>query len=81
MIKAKKLYEQKDYSAAISTLDEAIRLDPNYAKAYNNRGLAKYRLEQYFEAISDFDEAIRLDPNLAFPYRNRGLAKYKLGPP
>ena len=28
--KAQKLYEQKDYSTAISTLDEAIRLDPKY---------------------------------------------------
>ena len=61
--------------AAIPDYDEAIRLNPDDAKAYYNRGFAKSELEKYFEAISDYDQAIRLDPNDAKAYNNRGLAK------
>ena len=73
--KAKQLYEQKDYSTAISTLDEIIRLDPNYARAYSARGVAKSEIGQHIEGISDYDEVIRLDPNYAKAYNNRGVAK------
>ena len=33
------LYNQGDYQAAISDYDEAIRINPEYAKAYGNRGI------------------------------------------
>ena len=39
-VRGNKLYNQGDYQAAISDYDEAIRLDPKYTRAYNNRGLA-----------------------------------------
>ena len=51
--------EQKDYVAAIDSFDEAIRLDPDFAKAYYRRGIAKYEIKEYFEAFSDCDHAIR----------------------
>ena len=38
--------------------DEAIRLNPKYAKAYVNRGRAKRNLDQHYSAIDDFDKAI-----------------------
>ena len=55
--------------------DEAIRLDPNDALAYYNRGRAKYNLNDKTAAIKDYDEAIRLDPKNAIAYRFRGIAK------
>ena len=55
-------------------LDEAIRLDPNLAQAYTNRGNAYAGLGQLQRAIQDYDEAIRLDPNLASAYANRARA-------
>ena len=39
-----KSYDQGDYQAAISDYDEAIRLEPNNAIAYGNRGNAKSEL-------------------------------------
>ena len=39
-------------------MDEAIRLDPQLAMAYNNRGGAHKELAQYQQAIEDLDEAI-----------------------
>ena len=38
-----KSYNQGDYQAAISDYDEAIRLDPNDARAYYNRGSCQKR--------------------------------------
>ena len=58
---------------------EAIRLNPENAKTYNNRGLAYGNLGQYERAIQDFDEAIRLDPQDAIAYNNRGVAYQNLG--
>ena len=43
--------------------DEAIRLDPEYAKAYNNRGLTYQSLGQVEEAERDFQKAKELGYN------------------
>ena len=63
---------------AISAYDQAIRIDPKDAAAYNNRGIAKDDLEQYQDAIKDYNEAIRLDLKYAAAYYNRGIAKANL---
>jgi tetratricopeptide (TPR) repeat protein len=41
------------------------KLDPNYARAFANRGIVYGRKREYDRAIQDFDQAIRLDPDLA----------------
>jgi tetratricopeptide (TPR) repeat protein len=46
---------------------EAIRLDPDYADAYNNRGIAYRRKRDLDRAIANYAETIRLDPD----YYNR----------
>ena len=59
--------------------DLAIRLRPNDATAYYNRGLTKRKLGQFRAAITDFDNVIHLKPNDATAYLNRGLARIQLG--
>ena len=71
--------EAGDYKGAIADYTEAIRLKPDFATAYYNRGNAKYNLGQYFAAISDYDIAIHLKLKDTDAYNNRGLAKSKLG--
>jgi hypothetical protein len=63
----------------IEQYDEAIRLDPQDAKAYDNRGNAYASLGQYERAIQDYDEAIRINPQNAIAYYNRGLTYAELG--
>ena len=71
---------QGQHEKAIQDYDEAIRLNPQFADAYYNRGTAYGRdLGQYGKAIKDFDEAIRLNPHDADAYYNRGAAYAKLG--
>ena len=59
--------------------DQSLRLDPDNAFAYNNRGGAYDDLGQYPRAIEDYDQAIRLDADYADAYNNRGNTYDKLG--
>ncbi len=74
-----------DYESAIADYNEAIRLDPKSAKAYNNRGNAYAAKGNNDRAIADYTEAIRLDPNkggsavIGGGFNNRGFAYYAKG--
>ena len=63
-----------DYRSAIGDLDEAVRLNPNHAPFFRDRGIAHRQNGELELAIADFDQAIALDPKLAAAYANRGLA-------
>jgi tetratricopeptide (TPR) repeat protein len=72
-----------DLKGAISDYNIAIKITPNYVKAFNNRGYAKLLLEDYKGAINDFTMVIKYDnfntefSNMALG--NRGIAKSYLG--
>ena len=54
-------YWLEKYQRAIEDYDQAIRLDPNNALAYNNRGVAYRSLGKYAEADADKAKACSLD--------------------
>jgi tetratricopeptide (TPR) repeat protein len=64
---------------AIEYLNKAIKLQPDYARAYIGRGLAYFDLDLYQLAIKDYSEAIRMKPDYADAYYNRGLTYLLLG--
>ncbi|MDR1326259.1 MAG: tetratricopeptide repeat protein [Treponema sp.] len=68
-----------NYDQAIDDYNQTIRVEPNYAAAYNNRGRSYYAKGDYDKAIADFNQAITLDPNYADAYNNRGRAYYAKG--
>jgi tetratricopeptide (TPR) repeat protein len=70
---------ETDNARKIEDYDNALRLNPNNADAYNNRGVAKKHLGKLAEAIADYDQAIALKPDFAVAYFNRGDAKKLLG--
>ena len=72
-------YFAKNYAQALAAYDEAVTLNPNYADAYNNRGVVKYELGQFAEAISNYTMAIKLKPNFVDALNNRGNAYAALG--
>ena len=55
--------------------NRAIRLDPKYAYAYYDRGLAKKQKSDLDGAIADYNRVIELDPKFAKAYCDRGVAK------
>ncbi|HQL09478.1 MAG TPA: tetratricopeptide repeat protein [Lentisphaeria bacterium] len=64
---------------AIEYLDNVIKLEPNYASTYVNRGAVYSNLGQTQRAIEDFNKAIRLEPDNALAYYNRGAVYSNLG--
>ena len=54
--------------------DQAIQLNPKYARAYVNRGSAWGNRGDLDRAIADYNQAIRLDPKDTKAYYNRGMA-------
>ena len=81
---------RKDHQGAIADYNESIRLNKNFASAYNNRGYAwatlgkletdgEAKQNYYLAAIADYTEAIRLNQKYAYAYNNRGNAYFALG--
>ncbi len=68
-----------DFKGAIADYTEAIRLNPNYANAYNDRGNARYYLGDKQGAIADYTQALRFNPkndnSKAATYISRALAR------
>ncbi len=70
--------ENNNSSRAVKSLTKAVRLNPNSAEAFNQRGNAYYRLGSPQQAVNDFNQAIQLTPDYADAYFNRGWARYDL---
>jgi tetratricopeptide (TPR) repeat protein len=73
VIESSEKYKKGDLQGAIADLDKAITINPEYAEAYNSRGLTYRALKDYQKAIADYDKAIALSPKLALAYTNRGI--------
>jgi tetratricopeptide (TPR) repeat protein len=54
--------------------DQAIGLNPKYARAYHNRGSVWGNKGDLDRAIADYDQAIRFDPKEPKAYYHRGMA-------
>jgi tetratricopeptide (TPR) repeat protein len=72
-----------DSQKAIEYLNEAIRLQPDFANAYGARGNAYGNQRQYQLSLEDYDKAILLKPDKVAFFNNRGnvykdLNKYQL---
>lgn len=68
----------KNYPKAITDFSLAIKFDPTFIQAYENRGVASYYLERYNDAMTDFNKALEIDPYDYNTYGRRGMVKFKL---
>ena len=60
------------YEQALRAFDQAMLIDPDYARAYRSKGDVLYDFKHYEEALAAYGQAIRLDPDHARIYSNRG---------
>lgn len=74
-----KLQDQGRLEEAVAEFDEAIRINPELAAAYNNRAMACGEMGQYDKALADFSEAIRLESQDALYPNNRGGTYSEMG--
>jgi len=75
----KKFSSLENSDQAILNYTEAIKRNPKFAKAYNNRGIAYVGRQQYHLAIADFNKAIEFDPKNGKVYNNRAIAYWYKG--
>ena len=62
-----------DWQKAIETYNEALKLSPETAGIWVNRGNAYMMMGDNDKALADYNEAIRLDDAFAVAYANRGI--------
>ena len=75
----RRLVNSKEYNKAITSFNKAISKNKNDFKAYNYRGLAKYKINDIKGAIDDFNKSIILNKDYDQSYYNLGNLGYLLG--
>jgi tetratricopeptide (TPR) repeat protein len=68
-----------DVNEQLRFYNEAIRLKPDYAEAFYNRGLVRYNMGDLEGALNDGNEAIRLKPDFGEAFNNRGVVRRAKG--
>ena len=74
--KADALWDGQKYTnpkKAIEYFNNAIKLKPDNAILYFDRGIAYGQLDRYKRSLEDYNKAIRLKPDLAQAYINRAV--------
>lgn len=66
------------YNQAIQAYEEALKIDPDFAEAWNNKGYVLFSLQKYEEAIAAYDRALMIDPMFVEARYNKANALYKL---
>jgi tetratricopeptide (TPR) repeat protein len=61
-----------NFSYILDNYNKAIQYNPNFAQAYNNRGLIRKNQNFYSDAISDYNKCIELDSKNVAAYVNKG---------
>ena len=67
------------HAAAIADYDRAIKQNPNYSYAFNNRGWSKFKSGDTTGALKDIDRARKKKPFNPYIYRNLGLIALQRG--
>lgn len=62
--------KKENYKGAIDYYKKAVKIDPNFAFAYDNMGICYRRLEKYDEAIEAYEKSLKIDPNGLMPLQN-----------
>lgn len=72
------LQKQRQYAAALAAYEEGLKVVPNDAVLYNDKGAVLDILKRYTEALVAYDEAIKRDPTYTYAYNGKGNALYGL---
>jgi len=67
------------YLEALKCFDNALRMNPQYASAWMNKGISLANLGYIREALKCFDKAIEINQNFAQAWYNKGLVLFNLG--
>jgi tetratricopeptide (TPR) repeat protein len=71
-LKGVAFYNQEKLDDAIRAYEEAIKIDPNYDKAWNGKGCSLTRKGEFDQAIEAYNKAIELNGSYAEAWNNKG---------
>ena len=71
------LHENK-HEEAFDAFDRAVKIQPDFALAWTNRGYALGQLKKYVDKFSSCAQATYLEPDFAEAWNCRGLARERL---
>ena len=66
-------FKAGDKQGAIANYNQAIKLNPNRAEIYYNRGITYRFLGDNQYAINDFTKVLQLNPRVVDAYTQRGI--------
>jgi S1-C subfamily serine protease len=70
---------RRDNKRALQNFDQAIKINPKYAIAHNNRGEVLENLNRLDDAMAAYNRAIESNPRYARAFANRGDIWRKMG--
>jgi len=73
LLQGERFIREGNYVQAVQRLEQATRLLPKDARAWNHLGLAYHGAERFGEAIKAYQQALALDRNLAAGHFNLGI--------
>ncbi|CAD8127977.1 unnamed protein product [Paramecium sonneborni] len=74
----KALVQVKKYKEAIQLFDKTIQINPQFYKAYYQKGFALQKINRYEEAIKSFNQTIQINPYFYKAYNKKGIALSKM---
>jgi tetratricopeptide (TPR) repeat protein/tRNA A-37 threonylcarbamoyl transferase component Bud32 len=77
--RGRELFAARRWRQALQAFEEAIELQPDFARAYHDRGMVRRVFRKFDLAVEDFDRALELDPTHAPSFHQRGLTRRDLG--
>ena len=72
-------YDRGEFNLALDMYEDAVKADPTFAMAYNNKGMVLIDLERNEEALSALCDAVARDDNYGEAYNNLGFVLRRLG--
>ena len=76
--RGQQLTEAGDYEEAISEYNKAIKIKPDFAIAWTNKGFAQGKLGRHLDKFSSCAQATNIAPNFPEAWNCKGLARFDL---
>ena len=60
--------KKKSWDLAITAYNQAVRIEPKFAEAWNNMGFCYRKVKQFDKALDAYKQAITLKPDFSYPH-------------
>ncbi|MEE9253259.1 MAG: tetratricopeptide repeat protein [Thermodesulfobacteriota bacterium] len=69
---------EESLALAVEAYDMALKHNPHFADAYNNRGVAHFLLGDFEKAMADYQAALALDPDSSNIMSNMRIMQWEM---